>query len=63
MVQKALEQRVAELEQRLRTAPLRDWQQAIGMFSDRPEMLEIFTDAVKLREADRKRTRKAPQSV
>jgi hypothetical protein len=64
MAQTALEQRVAELErqvadlqQRLRSAPTRDWRQALGMFTDRPELLEIFDDAVKLREADRKRTR------
>lgn len=64
MAQKELEQRVAELEQqvaelqqRLGSAPAGNWQQAIGMFTDRPEMLEIFADAVKLREEDRKRTR------
>ena len=61
MGQRGLEQRVAELEQQVAqlqehvAAP--DWRQALGMFTDRPEMLEIFADAVKLREADRKRTR------
>jgi hypothetical protein len=49
-----LENRVAELQQNLQSASP-DWRNALGMFTDRPEMLEIFADAVKLREADRKR--------
>jgi hypothetical protein len=62
MAQQGLEQRVAELEQQVAELQQRvaapDWRQALGMFTDRPEMLEVFKDAVKVREADRKRTHK-----
>lgn len=65
MAQQALEQRVTELEKQVRELQQRmrsgspDWRNAVGMFTDRPEMLEILADAVKAREADRKRTRPA----
>ncbi len=62
----SLEQRVTALEKQMAvihsqqgTGPGKDdWRDTIGMFSDDPDMLEIFADAMKLRETDRKRARK-----
>ena len=63
MAQRGLEQRVLELEQQMAelqqrlAAPPQDWRRALGMFTDRPEVLGVFAEAVKLREADRKKSR------
>jgi uncharacterized protein (DUF433 family) len=35
----------------------KDWRRTIGMFTDDPGMQELFRDALRLREEDRKRTR------
>jgi hypothetical protein len=56
----SLEQRVAVLEQELaelksRTGRAKDWRRTIGMFTDNAEMKELFAEAMKLREADRKK--------
>jgi hypothetical protein len=61
----SLEQRVAALEEQM--ANLRatqanglrtkDWRRTVGMFTDSPQMQELFAEAQKLREADRKKTR------
>jgi hypothetical protein len=55
----SLEERVAVLEQELsdlksRQGREKDWRRTIGMFTDNPEMKELFTEAMKLREADRR---------
>jgi hypothetical protein len=63
----SLEKRVAALEQEL--ADLRaamtngratnEWKSTIGMFSGDEEMQQFFEQGMKVREADRKRTRNA----
>lgn len=60
----SLEQRVAALEKdvadlkSLQSKRKKDWRRTIGMFTDNPGMLEIFDEAMKLREADRAEARK-----
>jgi hypothetical protein len=56
----ALEQEVAGLKATLATKPHKDWRRTIGMFSDDPGMLQIFHEAMKIREDDRRRTRPKP---
>jgi hypothetical protein len=62
----SLEQRVAALEKELAELKSRgngrdrDWRRTIGMFTDNPGMKEVFAEAMKLRDADRKRTRGRP---
>jgi hypothetical protein len=52
----ALEQEVADLKMRKAIEPGKDdWRQTIGMFTDNPGMLEIFAEAMKIREADRRK--------
>jgi hypothetical protein len=55
-----LESRVDELTAELREAqrPGKDWRRTIGAFTDDMGMQEILKDAVRLREADRKKTRR-----
>jgi hypothetical protein len=36
----------------------KDWRRTIGMFTDNPGMKELFAEAMKLREADRKKARR-----
>ena len=65
----SLEQRIAALEQEVASLKTRqaiepgkdDWRQTIGMFTDNPGMLEIFAEAMKIREADRKKARRKVQ--
>jgi hypothetical protein len=59
-----LEDRVADLEvlvkhlgNELRKVRQKDWKRTIGMFTDDEEMKSIFKEALKLREADRKKAR------
>jgi hypothetical protein len=55
-----LELQVAKLQSELSTSPPRngkDWRRTIGMFTDDPGMKEIFEEARKIREADRRKTR------
>ena len=64
MPQLSLEQRVAALEKRFAEMQpgngpgKKDWRQTIGMFTDDRGMLELFADAMKIREADRKKSRR-----
>ena len=58
-----IEQRVAALEQELgklksRQGRDKDWRRTIGVFTDQPEMKELFAEAMKLREADRRKMRR-----
>jgi hypothetical protein len=60
-----IEQRVAALEQELsdlkeersngRVKRVKDWRRTIGQFTDKPEMKELFAEAMKLRDADRRK--------
>ncbi len=55
-----LELQVAKLQGELSTSPPKngkDWRRTIGMFTDDPGMQEIFEEARKIREADRRKTR------
>jgi hypothetical protein len=55
----ALEREVAELKAALANGSRqKDWRGTIGMFTDDPGMQEIFKEAMKIREADRKRARR-----
>jgi hypothetical protein len=61
----SLEQRVATLEQELAELKLqrgkerdKDWRRTIGIFTDNPGMKGLFTEAMKLREADRRKARR-----
>src|SRR5262245_56990456 len=61
----SLEERVAVLEQELSQLKAggangrqKDWRRTVGMFTDNPEMKELFAEAMKLREADRKKARR-----
>jgi hypothetical protein len=66
MAQRPLEERVAALERAVAElreafangARPKDWRRTIGMFSGDPGMLEIFEEAMKIREADRARARR-----
>ena len=54
----ALEAQVARLQDELRAAEARrskDWRRTIGAFTDDEGMQEILRDAMRLREADRKK--------
>ena len=52
-----LENEVASLKARLIDLPQKDWRRTVGMFTDNPDMLEIFGEALKIREDNRRRTR------
>ena len=65
----SLEQRVAALEQELAAlkahrgiGPARDWRRTVGRFTDNPGMKELLAEAMKLREADRRKVRRRPQA-
>jgi hypothetical protein len=52
----ALEQQVADLQKSQANGTLqKDWRRTIGAFTDDPELLEIFHEAKRIRDADRKR--------
>jgi hypothetical protein len=61
----SLEQRVAALERQMASllakqangAEKKDWRRTVGMFTDNPGMQELFAEAQKIREADRKKAR------
>lgn len=65
VVRESLEHRLATVERRLdelqtvmaSPPPRSDWRQSVGVFTDRPGVLEILEEAQKLREADRRRSR------
>ncbi len=54
----ALEQQIAELRAAVANGRPKDWRRTIGMFTDDPDMQELFKDAMKIREADRTRARR-----
>jgi hypothetical protein len=59
----SLEQRVAALEHEVSelkagNGRVKDWRRTIGRFTDNPGMKELFADAMKLREADRRNVRR-----
>ncbi len=66
MPQLSLEQRVAALERQVAQIKVqhtngprrKDWRKTVGMFTDDPGMLELFADAMKIREADRQKARR-----
>lgn len=66
MVQSALESRLARLETQVQELQSqlqavksggKDWRRTIGMFTDDEGMKSVFQAALKLRQADRKKTR------
>jgi hypothetical protein len=71
MAHQSVEDRLTQLENRLtklqetveRSQPAKDWRRTIGVFTNDLEMQQILKDAMKLREADRRRARakKAPR--
>ena len=67
-VDSSLEKRLCVVESQLselttliqdQLTPRRDWRKAIGIFTGDDGMKEFFEDAMKLREADRAKARKA----
>jgi hypothetical protein len=63
----SLEQRIAALEKEVADLKAlqtnngsrkKDWRRTIGMFTDNPGMLELFDEAMKIREADRREARR-----
>jgi hypothetical protein len=55
-----LEDQIGQLREELRSArgqKPKDWRRTIGAFTNDDGMLDILRDAMRLREADRKRTR------
>jgi predicted nucleic acid-binding Zn-ribbon protein len=57
---RALESQVAQLHEELqgvRAARAKDWRRTIGAFTDDEEMKALLRDAMRLREADRKKAR------
>ena len=54
----ALEQELAELKARRGNGRLKDWRRTVGMFTDNSGMKELFAEAMKLREADRRKARR-----
>jgi DNA repair exonuclease SbcCD ATPase subunit len=71
MARSTLESRVADLESQVEklTKQLRGangrrprkWQDAVEKYAGDPDLQTIFADALKLREADRRRVKNAPQ--
>ena len=55
-----LEQELSELKSRPRHPRDKDWRRTVGMFTDNPAMKELFAEAMKLREADRRKARRGP---
>ena len=51
----ALEREVAELKALNGQPRKNDWRRTVGMFTDDPFMLEVFAEAMKIREANRKK--------
>lgn len=58
----ALESRVAELQEEVRSArppKQKDWRRAVEKYAGDADLQSVFAEAMKLREADRKRVRKS----
>jgi hypothetical protein len=56
-----LEHELSELKSRRENGREKDWKRTIGMFTDNPGMKELFAEAMKLREADRRKARRRPR--
>jgi len=57
----ALEARVTELQEEVRSArpsEQKDWRRAVEKYAGDADLQSVFAEAMKLREADRKRRRK-----
>ena len=57
----ALESRVTQLQEEVRLArppKQKDWRRAVEKYAGDADLQSVFAEAMKLREADRKRTRK-----
>lgn len=57
----ALESRVTELQEQVRSVrppKQKDWRRAVEKYAGDADLQSVFAEAMKLREADRKRTRK-----
>ena len=52
----AVERELAELKVRGGNGRVKDWRRTIGIFTDNPGLKELFAEAMKLREADRKKS-------
>jgi hypothetical protein len=62
---RSLEAQVAQLQDELRSIQRprqKDWRRTIGAFTDDEGMKELLRDAMRLREADRKRARAKGQA-
>jgi hypothetical protein len=53
-----LERELSELKAREGIGHVKDWRRTVGMFTDNPGMKELFGEALKLREADRRKARR-----
>jgi hypothetical protein len=58
-----LEKEVAELKSQRGTARDKDWRRTVGVFTDNPGMQELLAEAMKLREADRRKARRRPRKA
>jgi hypothetical protein len=54
----ALERQMAEMKSQGNGPGKEDWRQTVGIFTENPGMLELFAEAMKIREADRKKARR-----
>jgi hypothetical protein len=52
-----LEQELAELNARRGSGRVKDWRRTVGLFTDNPGMKDVFAEALKLRDADRRELR------
>ncbi|HLW66246.1 MAG TPA: hypothetical protein VKS79_13115 [Gemmataceae bacterium] len=53
-----LEHELSELKALRGQGHVKDWRRTIGIFTDNPGMKELFAEAMKLREADRRKARR-----
>ncbi|HYV34128.1 MAG TPA: hypothetical protein VE988_00405 [Gemmataceae bacterium] len=66
MAELSLEKRLAAVEMQVANilaqekngAAKKDWRRTIGMFTNDPQMRELFAEAQRIREADRKKARR-----
>ena len=56
----ALEHEVSERKARPGSGRVKDWRRTVGRFTDNPGMKELFAEAMRLREADRRKARRPP---
>ena len=57
-----LEREISELKSQKSNGRDKDWRRTIGVFTDNPEMKELFSEAMKLREADRRKARRSHET-